>query len=902
MENAKFSEMNASKLVKMKKNLLLQKTKLEEIKKSHRKIDPRVRKHISNRKARITALKSKISKSPEKSPEKIRLVLKLKDSEGELAHSMDKYGGRIIRKRRNLMAVEIPVDRIEQLVEENDAIARARFPFKLYPHGDVSEGVEITNADIFHDTVYKGSGVKVAVIDVGFMGLTEAIENGDLPENVVQYDFSGLGLETEYVHGTGCAEIIHDMAPDAELHLIKLGDETETWELKDYCVNNEIDIISWSLGTFGSGPGNGTGPLDEVFDEIREAGVLAVASAGNSGNFSIEEEGETYTLGSHWEGTFYDSDDDLWHEFDKDISYSVYNVIGAYPDWNDEGESETDEVTILMRWDDWAGTGIDYDLTLFTHNPSDPEDFEIEEISWASQEVDPETGIQYAPPMEYISVDIRDWESFRYFSIVITRWDEGDPTGINLELYLGGTSAFLPFTSTEAIAMSSSSITEPADAESVLAVGAIDYMNWAEGPQEDFSSQGPTNDWNGSPARIKPDIMGPDGVTTFAYTDLKDSPFFGTSAAAPHVAGLAALILSAEPDLTVDELQRFIESTAIDMEGESGKDNIFGWGRMEAAFYIDSDNDGIPDGWEDQYGLNPQVDDAGGDPDDDGHTNINEYMSGTLPDDPDTDDDGIPDGWEVQYGLYPLGNDAGGDLDGDEVYNYIEYIYGTLPNDPDTDDDGMPDGWEVQYSLDPLVDDADEDEDGDDFSNLEEYLRGTLPNNPDTDDDGMPDGWEVQYDLDPLVNDADEDLDDDGYTNIIEYNAGTSPDDQDTDDDGIADGVEDANLNGIIDSGETDPLDNDTDDDGIIDGDEDINHNGVIDSGETDPTDSDTDDDGMPDGWEVQYSLDPLADDADEDADGDDFSNLEEYLRGTLPNNAQSKPSRFMPWLPLLLD
>ncbi|MFC1841354.1 hypothetical protein ACFL1N_17445 [Thermodesulfobacteriota bacterium] len=64
----------------------------------------------------------------------------------------------------------------------------------------------------------------------------------------------------------------------------------------------------------------------------------------------------------------------------------------------------------------------------------------------------------------------------------------------------------------------------------------------------------------------------------------------------------------------------------------------------------------------------------------------------------------------------------------------------------------------------------------------------------------------------------------------------------------------------------------------------------------------DIDSDGMPDEWEREYGLDALSDDADEDLDGDNFSNLNEYLKETLPNDAESHPPRFMPWLPLLLE
>jgi len=117
---------------------------------------------------------------------------------------------------------------------------------------------------------------------------------------------------------------------------------------------------------------------------------------------------------------------------------------------------------------------------------------------------------------------------------------------------------------------------EPADAESVLVVSAIDYQNWATGPQEDYSSQGPTNSWAGSSARIKPDISGPDGVATFTYSG---NPFSGTSASTPHIAGAAALILSAHPSFGPDEIKSNLETTAIDM-GINGKDNLYGSGRI----------------------------------------------------------------------------------------------------------------------------------------------------------------------------------------------------------------------------------------------------------------------------------------------------------------------------------
>lgn len=95
----------------------------------------------------------------------------------------------------------------------------------------------------------------------------------------------------------------------------------------------------------------------------------------------------------------------------------------------------------------------------------------------------------------------------------------------------------------------------------------------------------------------------------------------------------------------------------------------------------------------------------------------------------------------------------------------------------------------------------------------------------------------------------------------------------------------------------------DTDNDGLCD---DVETNTGIyvspnDTG-TDPNNNDTDGDKMPDGWEVNNGLDPLFDDADGDEDGDGANNLMEYIRGTDPNDENSKPVMAFPWLPLLLE
>jgi len=98
----------------------------------------------------------------------------------------------------------------------------------------------------------------------------------------------------------------------------------------------------------------------------------------------------------------------------------------------------------------------------------------------------------------------------------------------------------------------------------------------------------------------------------------------------------------------------------------------------------------------------------------------------------DTDEDGIPDTWEMGY-FGDLSRDGTGDFDGDGLSDMDEYLSGTVPIRVDTDQDGMPDGWEVTYGLNPLVDDASEDPDRDGLTNLEEYNLGRHPQNAEPD-------------------------------------------------------------------------------------------------------------------------------------------------------------------------
>jgi subtilisin family serine protease len=84
------------------------------------------------------------------------------------------------------------------------------------------------------------------------------------------------------------------------------------------------------------------------------------------------------------------------------------------------------------------------------------------------------------------------------------------------------------------------------------------------------------------------DRMGANGYETGNYT----TRFGGTSAACPQVSGVAALMLSLNPNLTEAEVRTILQNTATDM-GATGFDNDFGFGRLNARAALQAITQGI---------------------------------------------------------------------------------------------------------------------------------------------------------------------------------------------------------------------------------------------------------------------------------------------------------------------
>ncbi len=111
-------------------------------------------------------------------------------------------------------------------------------------------------------------------------------------------------------------------------------------------------------------------------------------------------------------------------------------------------------------------------------------------------------------------------------------------------------------------------------------------VNWPEYPYpmrpeyQDYPYSG------GLPGLLKPDVVAPGPGTTSIGIGGGYGPFGGTSAATPHVAGGIALIVSANPFLTPEEMTMVLQSTAVDL-GAAGKDNVYGAGKLDCLAAVE---------------------------------------------------------------------------------------------------------------------------------------------------------------------------------------------------------------------------------------------------------------------------------------------------------------------------
>jgi hypothetical protein len=397
-----------------------------------------------------------------------------------------------------------------------------------------SAGDGILNASTARSTFNTtGSNIKVGVISDGVTNYQNVINSGDLPST-----FQVINNRMGGNEGTAMSEIIYDLAPGASIAFADYGySESDFASNVNALVNAGCNIIVDDIYYF-SEPIFEDGTIAQTIDQVTANGVKYIAAAGNYN-------------GTTWYGQSADANSNSWMEFNGTTEVNSFTV----------GIGKT--IIVIMQWaNKWGLSRDDYDLYLFdgpdassnvlasstdrqsgTGNP-------LEELSWTNG-----TG---SLKTVYLRVKFYSVQSPRVIKIM----------GIKLS------SSFNYSTD--------GSIIPHAAANSCISVGALD----ASSPQtvESFSSHGPSRiysyDANGNPLsytdRVTPTICGVDGVQSYVgmsglWTGTPNYLFYGTSAAAPHVAGIIALLQSRNSSYTWQQAKSTIIQNAYKVSGMGGE-------------------------------------------------------------------------------------------------------------------------------------------------------------------------------------------------------------------------------------------------------------------------------------------------------------------------------------------
>jgi subtilisin family serine protease len=448
------------------------------------------------------------------------LTLELDGTEPDsLVVELENHGINVNAVSGNLIDVAIPLELIQKSIDSDNPggifsditnlnhVIRIRMSIPTMEDVGLvdSESLPVIGAIEWQEAGFTGKGIKVGILDKGFNYYKDLLGT-DLPDEVVAKSFYE-GYEPDNgttEHGSAVAEIVHDVAPDAELYFAPYGSETEMEQAVDWLLSQDVDIIQNSTGAV-YGPFDGTSFKAKLVDRTVESGVLWVNSAGNAAK-------------SHYRGVFTDNNGDGWHEFAPGE-----DLLGFTP--------PSGSIIIVLNWDDWDIGEQDFDLYIYDENWN--------EIA-SSRNTQDGPDSDSAEGMIYEFPDSGTYYA-AFYAVNATR-----PVVFDFFVWDGELEYQTP----------QYSVTTPGDALGSLTVGAV---YWENDVLEDYSSQGPTQD-----GRLKPELVAPSMVNSAAY----GKPWPGTSASAPHVSGAAALILQAFPDFSPQEVAEFLENRAVDLGNE----------------------------------------------------------------------------------------------------------------------------------------------------------------------------------------------------------------------------------------------------------------------------------------------------------------------------------------------
>jgi subtilisin family serine protease len=440
-----------------------------------------------------------------------------------------------------------------------------------------------------------GKGVKVGILSDSYNNLGTAgigVLQGELPgpgnpfnfkkQVDVLEDLDGTGTD----EGRGMAEIVHDVAPGAELafHTAFLGEANFAQGIQDLaqkgCKVIADDVFYYDEPFFQDGI------IAQSVDLAKKKGVTYFSSAGNQYNNSYESDyrATTYEVLGPGNGTV--------HNFSAPGTFPRY----YQPIYIPSGGS----FIASFQWDQPSfsagGAGASSDLDIYL--------IDTYGNIVAAGVTD---NISSGDPIEIFGYN-NSTSNYTFF-LVILKFAGPDPSRLKYNMY---NDAQFYLTTPVIPGILAPTLVGHAKAAGAIATGAAFYLKTpaygVDTPRiEWFSSLGgvpnyfdPAGNRIAPVIRKKPEITAPDGGNTSFFDpfgsgdipqDADNFPnFFGTSAAAPHAAGVAALMIEAEKlnNLTPGQIKGVLSANTMDMDNiytagfDKGFDLNTGYGLIKA--------------------------------------------------------------------------------------------------------------------------------------------------------------------------------------------------------------------------------------------------------------------------------------------------------------------------------